>query len=514
MTLKSNLDILALLAKWGKWKEFLDQISRLILLKGVSREMVEGVIYSLQQAGHNDAASQIGVPATKLFSKYWIFPFITGYCFHSLGEHEKACQYLRLANSIYPYDPQTTKELAKAVAMSEGILIAASEYAEITGCHLADSAGVCLATLSTTYDWAVKTGQVIVDAGDKEDIPFIEPEVIGHTRMQRVALETSNKPFVVELKNARIFSKSSIIVASDGTALSDTGGDKKFGDIVNFCYEKLVVIRQGESVLLDFRGFTTREIESGIFLSGLASDAFGHWLPEFLPKIEFLKKHSEYHNFPIIVDAGMPQSHFDHLRRLTNSPLIYLQPNESLICGRLLVAPSPTFYPVEVFSGNPLVNQINLLSPRALRFIRGDANAVSRSNIRRIFLGRKGRSWRRLLNEDEIANSLKEIGFEYITIEDLSAKEQIELFQEAGCIVAPNGSALLNLVFSDTKTKVLILNQPNLHNWVTLQCPFELMGYKILAVCGDYAVSENHKHSDFSVPIARIYDALDRLGIN
>jgi hypothetical protein len=39
------------------------------------------------------------------------------------------------------------------------------------------------------------------------------------------------------------------------------------------------------------------------------------------------------------------------------------------------------------------------------------------------------------------------------------------------------------------------------------------MGYEILAVCGDYAVSENKKHSDFSVPLTRIYEALSQLGI-
>jgi capsular polysaccharide biosynthesis protein len=104
-------------------------------------------------------------------------------------------------------------------------------------------------------------------------------------------------------------------------------------------------------------------------------------------------------------------------------------------------------------------------------------------------------------------------GFEYIFTEEMTTREQIELFQQAKCIVAPNGSALLNLIFANIDTKVLILIQPNLHNYVTLQSPLELLGYEILAVCGDYAVSENQKHSDFSVPLPVIYEALSQLCI-
>ena len=148
------------------------------------------------------------------------------------------------------------------------------------------------------------------------------------------------------------------ILTSDGTAISDTGGHPKFGRFVSFIYEPVVLAQQPDKVILSFGKFETREIEAGIFLSGLASNAFGHWLPEFLPKLQFLQQHPDFANLPLIVDADMPQSHFDHLRRLSDNPLILLRTNESLICRRLLVAPSPAFLPTEFFANDIPVSEM------------------------------------------------------------------------------------------------------------------------------------------------------------
>ena len=320
---------------------------------------------------------------------------------------------------------------------------------------------------------------------------------------------------MAEIKKARIFSNSSLILTSDGTALNDNAGHPNFGHIVSFAYDAMVLAQQPGKVLLNFSEFNTREIESGIFLSGLASSAFGHWLPEFLPKLQFLEKHPDFANLPIIVDVGMPQSHFDHLRRLANNPLLLLQANESLVCRRLLVAPSPTFFPVEIFPNDIPIHELPGLSPKAMRFLSaGVSHELNKPRHRRIFLARKNMKWRRLLNEEEISAYLQNFGFETIFIEEMTTREQIDLFHQAQCVVAPNGSALLNLVFADTSTKLLVLTQPNLHNWGTFQGPMDALGYHSLCVCGDYALAENWKHSDYHVPLHRVREALSSLGIN
>lgn len=376
------------------------------------------------------------------------------------------------------------------------------------------STNTVVARLRTLRDWAAEVGLILLEVGEIEEIPFKAPSVWGQPEVAEIAVAPSNRPYVADIADARIFANSSLILTRDGTAISDTGGHPQFGRFVSFIYESVVVSQRPDKIMLSFGHFQTREIEGGIFLSGLFSNAYGHWLPEFLPKLQFLKQHPDFDNLPLIVDAHMPQSHFEHLCRLSSRPLIRLQANESLICKRLLVAPSPTFLPAELFPNDLPVSEMPGLSLRAMRFIRGNrsVDATMRCD-RRIFLARRNMKWRLLLNEDEIEHTLSNLGFETVFTEEMTVSEQIDIFQQADCIVAPNGSTLLNLIFADPKVKLLVLAQPNLHNWGTFQGPMESLGYSPLWVSGDWAIAGDQKHSHYHVPVERIVDALAFLGV-
>jgi hypothetical protein len=62
---------------------------------------------------------------------------------------------------------------------------------------------------------------------------------------------------------------------------------------------------------------------------------------------------------------------------------------------------------------------------------------------------------RQLINEDKMFPILKELGFEYIILEEFSLNEKIKLFQDAKIIVTPNGGALTMCLFAHEKTKVI-----------------------------------------------------------
>ncbi len=121
--------------------------------------------------------------------------------------------------------------------------------------------------------------------------------------------------------------------------------------------------------------------------------------------------------------------------------------------------------------------------------------------------------WRRLLNEEEIASELTPLGFETVFIEDLDMRSQIFLFQRAAWIVAPNGSALLNLVFADPSVRLIILSQPELFNWGTFEGPMRSLGYDPVWICGDEIPAANNKHSSYSIPVERIVRALAEMGL-
>ena len=511
---QDHLQSLRLLAKQGNWLR-LEEIGHDLLAEPpMQHDALELVAYSLQQGGRLAAAAIIAIKAAELFPSLWIFHFLAGVALKGTGREKEACKYLRQAVAIFPNDRQSILQLIDAIATSDGIELAASEYT--LHCHqLGGEATIVVAPISTVRDWAQKVRLSLLEVGEVEDIPFKAPHVWRNPPATETVTALSNKPYVADIKDARIFSNSSLILTSDGTVLSDTGGHPRFGRYINYAYEKVVLAQEPDKLLLNFGEFNSREIEAGIFLSGLASSAFGHWLPEFLPKLQFLQQHPDFVDLPIIVDIDMPQSHFEHLRRLADNPLVLLQANEYLICRRLLVAPSHAFFPVEMFPNDIPMHEMPGLSPRAMRFLRaGESYQVKTPGHRRIFLARKNMKWRRLLNEDEIIADLIKLGFETIYIEEMTVSEQIDLFQQTQWIVAPNGSALLNLIFADTSTKVVVLIQPNTFNWGTFQGPMDSLGYQSLCVCGDYALVEDQKHSDYHISVQQIREALHYLGMS
>lgn len=510
----SVLEPIRLLAEQGEWSKLEQKGRKLLSQTAPHRDALELIAYSLQQGGRLVATATIAAQAAERFPSCWTFHFLAGVALKATGREKEACRYLRQAVEVRPRDRQTIRQLIKAVAAVDGLELAAAEYATHCG-RQGSPADIVTAPISSVRDWAQKTGLSLLEDGEVEEIPFKEPHVWGKPPAAKTFLALSNKPYVADIKDARIFSNSSLILTSDGTALHDNAGHPKFGGIVSFAYEKVVLGQRPGKVLLNFSDLNTRVIEAGIFLSGLASSEYGHWLPDFLPKLQFLQRHPDFADLPIIVDAGMPQSHFDHLRRLASNPLIMLQADESLLCRRLLVAPSPAFLPVEIFPNDIPAREFPGLSPRAMRFLRaGESYETKKARHRRLFMSRKNMKWRRVLNEDEITADLRTLGFETVFIEEMTVSQQINLFQEAQWIVAPNGSALLNLIFADTSTKLLVLNQPNLHDWGTFQGPMDSLGYHSLVVCGDSALTEDQKHSDYHVPVRRIREALSYMGMS
>lgn len=121
--------------------------------------------------------------------------------------------------------------------------------------------------------------------------------------------------------------------------------------------------------------------------------------------------------------------------------------------------------------------------------------------------------WRCLLNEAEIAAELAIYGFETVYLEDMGMAEQIQAFRQAEWIVAPNGSALLNLVFSNPDLKLLVLSQPDLFNWGTFQGPMRSLGYNPVWLCGGNVAAAGRKHAHYEVPLQQMRAVLQDMGL-
>lgn len=96
-----------------------------------------------------------------------------------------------------------------------------------------------------------------------------------------------------------------------------------------------------------------------------------------------------------------------------------------------------------------------------------------------LYITRRNASYRRIVNESEVANLLDRLGFCTIVPEQLSVAEQSAMFANAKVIVSVHGAGLTNLVCCAPATKVIELFSPNFvqTNYWGISCAMGLEYY-------------------------------------
>jgi hypothetical protein len=79
---------------------------------------------------------------------------------------------------------------------------------------------------------------------------------------------------------------------------------------------------------------------------------------------------------------------------------------------------------------------------------------VSRDGPLFIYVKRKIGGWRYILNEDEVLDTLRNLGFTIIDAAEYSFVEQVQLFSSARCVISIFGSGLTNILFCTGATIV------------------------------------------------------------
>jgi hypothetical protein len=100
---------------------------------------------------------------------------------------------------------------------------------------------------------------------------------------------------------------------------------------------------------------------------------------------------------------------------------------------------------------------------------------------RRIFIGRNPRRGRNILNIEEVRTVLAKYDFDYVECDDLSVREQIDIFQHAGCVIGIHGAGLTNIIFrQDRPLKLLEIFSAQYLNpcyyWLCVQYGFDYFG--------------------------------------
>ncbi|MSP88866.1 MAG: DUF563 domain-containing protein [Alphaproteobacteria bacterium] len=176
----------------------------------------------------------------------------------------------------------------------------------------------------------------------------------------------------------------------------------------------------------------------GLVVSGHGNN-YGHWLLDALPVLLALKAFPPGEVPALIVD-GLPPYRADSLAAF-------------LACHGLPDVPiaatnQPYFSVRDAFVVSDVSRAVQVASIAALR-----PNVEPR---RRLFVGRRDASHRKLVNEDAVFAALEPLGFERADPNRLSFADQISMFAQARVVVGVQGAALANCMFCSPGTPLVI----------------------------------------------------------
>ena len=355
--------------------------------------------------------------------------------------------------------------------------------------------------------------QEIAKKGLAEYTSLGEPNLIYDYNLNTQSLNKVVKqpvPYIAEITEVTISWASSLIVKGN-YVISDYLSHPNFGEFCVISADPTFLARQKNRVLLSL-AHSGDVIERGVMLNGTASSAFGHWTQEFLPKLRFLEQHPDFEKFDIIVDGGMPKTHYEYLRQVTSNNIRELQEGHSYIVKKLLVAPTDSFFPTDLtYKHQVPVEYQSTFTKDAILFLR--QKVLNKPNLtclsgKRIFLNRRSSSWRKCVNEKKLAKTLSRYNFTSLDMTTTSFDQQVEIFRTADFIIAENGSALNNLIFCKFNTPVIILGSRNTANLGAWFGNFLQSGFNLHYFFCDSIRNDQAKHQDYEVDIPKLVNLI------
>lgn len=286
---------------------------------------------------------------------------------------------------------------------------------------------------------------------DIQDRPVYEP---AYYPEEEGTVHTFGSPeiYIAELSDVTVHGGTGLIITGD-LALTDVCEN----DTENRVKYASGPIRIGSRKALYVEASNEmEEIDTAISLCGLAASNYFHLTFEILSRFGYLKGTEYAENITVLLDeaaARYPQ--FVDLTHtvLGNASIKYIKEYDRIHCNKLIYPSMNTWMPMNVRKKNDFRISDNVLALSAAENIRKATEDLrSDKTDRKIFISRKNSFISRIINEKEIEELFIRSGYESVSVEDLSYREQVELFSSAACIVGATGAAFTNLVYCNPGT--------------------------------------------------------------
>ena len=266
-----------------------------------------------------------------------------------------------------------------------------------------------------------------------------------HVAFKQAAYAFVDRVSIVFVKDALVYGSQGLVSDSRNRLLSDLS--------------PLICPKPGRCHHAELFHFRSKEptfyINEPLFLLA-SSGCFGyyHWLFECLPKLS----HLWTLDIPASVKYLVPNT---HLAFVVESLLFYGVQLDQIIS----LDDSSKYFCSTLYASTPAC-PFGSPTPAVLKFLRSRASEVSLSvgSPKFIYLTRADSSYRFVINEHDLVDTLAPLGFQVVELSKLSFRSQVSLFRSAICIVSPHGAGLSNICYLGQGSSIVELFHPEYVN--------------------------------------------------
>ena len=267
-------------------------------------------------------------------------------------------------------------------------------------------------------------------------------------------------PFAAVVKNVELFGIYAIGFTEEKNIILETALDRV--DCLE--HSAISTLKQGFNSQYIAPIADLEHIDLACSLVNYWSHLYAHWISEALTRLEALEYYSQKTGKKpvLIIDKNPPAWKIRSLELMGYRPKDYIQwngyrakINELVICSKRREG------------GRASIKACHWVRERIL----SNVDSYVSSDVflcPNIFLSRRKTNARRILNEEEVINTLAKMDFVSYVIEDLDFLEQAKIFAQAKFIVAPHGGGLTNIVFSKKMSLIELFGQKISHFYYTI----------------------------------------------
>lgn len=191
--------------------------------------------------------------------------------------------------------------------------------------------------------------------------------------------------------------------------------------------------------------FFYKKIDYAIVLSNYLENNYFHWVLESIGRIAMVAPDILTKYF-IVIDSKSSSFVKESLIELFN-----INPNKIILkkeFSRLKI--KNTLIPTFPLTRNLKTNWTNIYSTVIIKKINEISKLKTTKTKQKNFIISRKKTWqRRILNQGIITKQFPLLNFEIIILEELTFKEQMDLFSNANIIIATHGAGLTNLIFAN-----------------------------------------------------------------